>query len=144
MERQTWKKWTFVVLSVGILSAGIVYFTQGKKQPDANFIDPAFGEYITSYTAGVVSSSSTIRVILAKDAVDSSFVGREPATRLFSFSPSIKCSAVWLDKHTVEFKPSEHLTSGQIYEVSFPLSKLFKVSESLSVFKYSFQVMRQN
>src|SRR5260221_1276190 len=144
MERQTWKKWTFVVLSVGILSAGIVYFTQGKKQPDANFIDPAFGEYITSYTAGVVSSRSTIRVVLAKDAVDSSFVGREPATRLFSFSPSIKGSAVWLDKHTIEFKPSEHLTSGQIYEVSFPLSKLFKVSESLSVFEYSFQVMRQN
>src|SRR5260370_5893295 len=104
MERQTWKKWIFVVLSVGILSAGIVYFTQGKKQPDANFIDPAFGEYITSYTAGVGSSRSTIRVVLAKDAVDSSFVGRESATKLFSFIPSILGTALWLDKLTVEFK----------------------------------------
>ena len=34
--------------------------------------------------------------------------------------------------------------SGQIYEASFKLSKVFKVTDALSIFEYSFQVMPQN
>ncbi|HCW07933.1 MAG TPA: hypothetical protein DGG95_11285 [Cytophagales bacterium] len=138
------RKALVIISSIAVLVAGIYYFTQGNKKHNSNFIDPAFGEYIASYTAGVVSSNSTIRIILAKDAVDSSSIGQESASKLFSFSPSIKGSATWLDKRTIEFKPAERLTSGQVYEVGFKLSKLFTVADALSVFEYSFQVIPQN
>ena len=36
------------------------------------------------------------------------------------------------------------MTSGQIYEASFELSKLLSVSKELSDFPFSFQVMPQN
>lgn len=138
------KKITFSILTVAVLAIGIFYFTRGSGRRDTNFIDPAFGEYVTSYTSGAISSSSTVRVILAKDGADSSEIGQESSTKLFSFSPSISGKTFWLDKRTVEFRPNDRLQAGQIYEVSFQLAKLFKVSESLSVLQYSLQVIPQN
>ena len=49
------KKILLSIVIVGIAVGGIFYFTNttGKK-PASGYINPAFGEYITSYTAGVV------------------------------------------------------------------------------------------
>ena len=145
MQNFPWKKIAIGVVAIGIVVAGVFYFTEsrGKKKSDA-YINPAFSEYITSYTAGVISSGSTIRIILAKDAVDSSFIGKEPSVSLFSFSPALKGKTVWLDRRTVEFVPDSRMTSGQIYEADFKLSKLVSVSNELSEFPFSFQVMPQN
>src|SRR5688500_11351421 len=100
----SWKKITIVVVAIGIVVFGIFYFTdtKGKKKSD-NYINPAFSEYISSYTAGVISSGSTIRIILAQDAVDSSFIGGESTVNLFSFKPYLHGKTRWLDKRTVEF-----------------------------------------
>ncbi len=145
MQNLPWKKITIGVVALGIIAFGIFYFTNiSDKKQSPSFINPAFGEYITSYTAGVVSSGATIRIIVAKDAVDSSSIGQETSVKLFSFSPSIKGKTIWLDKNTVEFRPDKRLSSGQIYEVSFQLAKLMKVSDALAEFKYNFQVMPQN
>jgi uncharacterized protein YfaS (alpha-2-macroglobulin family) len=140
----SWKKITIVVVAIGIVVFGIFYFTdtKGKKKSD-NYINPAFSEYISSYTAGVISSGSTIRIILAQDAVDSSFIG-ESTVNLFSFKPSLNGKTRWLDKRTVEFTPETRMASGQIYDVAFLLSKLITVPEDLERFNFSFQIMPQN
>jgi len=138
------KKIALSILTVAVLAIGVFYFTRGSNRHDTHFIDPAFGEYVTSYTSGVISSGSTVRVILAKDGVDSSAIGQETSTKLFSFSPSISGKTVWLDRRTVEFRPNDRLEAGQVYEATFQLARLFKVAETLSVFQYSFQVIPQN
>lgn len=145
MKNFPWKKILLGALALSIVVFGIFYFTNttGKK-PAPSYINPAFGEYITSYTAGVVPSSSTIRVVLAKDVADSAIIGQESSVRLFSFSPSVNGKAVWLDKRTIEFKPETRLSSAQIYEVNFFLSKLLKVPDELNTFEYTFQVIPQN
>ena len=145
MQKFPWKKTIIGGLIVGVLVFAILYLTNSSdKKPSPSYINPAFGEYITSYTAGVVSSGSTIRIILAKDAVDSSSIGQETSVKLFSFSPTIKGKTVWLDKNTVEFRPEARLISGQIYDVGFQLGKLVKVSNELAEFEYTLQVMPQN
>ena len=145
MQNLPWKRIAIGVVAVGIIAFGVFYFTEsrGKKASD-NFINPAFSEYITSYTAGVISSGSSLRIILANDAVDSTFIGRESSVNLFSFSPSLKGKTLWLDRRTVEFVPETRMGSGQIYEVVFQLSKLITVSKELAEFPFSFQVMPQN
>ena len=146
MNTFSWKKIGLGVAVIGIIAFGIFYFTTSTgSKPGPSYINPAFGEYISSYTAGVVSSGTTVRIVLATDAVDSSMIGQENSTRLFSFSPSIDGKTVWLDRRTVEFRPDKRLISGQIYEVSFGLSKLMpEVASELSTFVYTFQVMPQN
>src|SRR5258706_305451 len=137
------KKATIVGIGL-VIVAIIIYFTIGKSaKAPFSVINPAFGEYISSYTSLSVNSGSSIRIILTKEAVDSSAIG-EATTKLFEFSPSIKGTTVWLDRRTVEFKPSGRLKSGQVYEVSFFLSKLMQVPKELSTFEYAFQVIPQN
>jgi uncharacterized protein YfaS (alpha-2-macroglobulin family) len=146
MKRLPWKKIALGVVGVIVVIAGVFYFnTSIGKKPTQNFVNPAFGEYIASYTAGVVSSLSTVRIVLAQDAVDSTQIGRESTVKLFDFSPGITGKTIWLDKRTVEFKPESRLRSGQLYEVSFSLSRLIEnLSSDLQTFEYTFQVIPQN
>ncbi|HEX8060387.1 MAG TPA: MG2 domain-containing protein, partial [Cyclobacteriaceae bacterium] len=135
----TWKK-----IGIGAAVAiviGVVFFTQrgASKETVSTSINPAFGEYISSYTAGIVSSNTAIRIVLAQDPTDST------RTSVFSFSPSIDGEATWLDKRTIEFKPEGRLASGQVYEVGFALGKVIDgVPADLRDFEYSFQVIPQN
>lgn len=133
------------ILIVTIVSFFIYYFNSGRPQPlYGTPMNPAFAEFITSYTAGAIGSGSSIRIVLAQDIVDSSAIGTAPAARLFSLTPSTPGSALWLDKRTVEFKPASRLRSGQVYEVAFNLSKLIEVQEPLTTFRYTVQVMPQD
>ena len=55
MKTLPWRKMAVAVLAIVIAVAGIFYFTTstGKKSP-ALFVNPAFAEYINSYTTGVI------------------------------------------------------------------------------------------
>ena len=145
MRTISWKQTAIGLLALGVIALGVFYATSSKgRKPPVSFVNPAFGEYIASYTAGVVTSGTSIRVNLTADIVDSSAVGQESSVKLFSFSPSVSGKTVWLDRRTVEFKPDARLTSGQLYEVGFALSKLLEVPDALKTFEYAFQVIPQN
>ncbi len=145
MKNLPWKKIAIGAVSVIILALAVFYFTKIKdSKRTASYINPAFGEYISSYTAGVVSSGSYLRIVLANDLADSSAIGQESSVKLFDFSPAIKGKIFWLDAKTVEFRPDTRLTSGQVYEVEFQLSKLITVPNELKTFTYTFQAMPQN
>lgn len=139
------KKVIIGIVAVVIAAAGIFYFTTSKSDKTFNStINPAFGEYISSYTAGVISSGSPIRIALSQDVVDSVEVGTETTVKLFELNPSVKGTTVWLDRRTVEFRPTTRLTSGQIYEINFQLARLIEVPKSLTSFEYTVQVIPQN
>jgi alpha-2-macroglobulin len=145
MKSLSWKKVALGAVALVVAVAGIFYFKSSSgSKPAPSFINPAFGEYITSYTAGVISSQSPIRIILSKDVVDSADVGKETSVKLFEFQPQIKGKTAWVDQHTVEFTPESRLTSGKIYTVKFVLAKLMEIPKELGDFEYTFQVMPQN
>lgn len=145
MKRITWKR--IIVGSVIIAVLAFVIFsvipTKGIRGPIEN-INPAFAEYISSYTAGVINSGSAIRIVLTHEVVDESEVGNESTINLFKFSPAVKGKSVWIDRQTIEFKPDERFASGQRYEVYFNLARLMEVPDDLKSFVYSFQIIPQN
>ncbi len=144
MNNTPWKKIGLGFLGVVAVAAGVLYFNQAKSHAtETRAVNPAFGEYISSYTSGVVNSGSSIRIILANEVVDSASLG-ETSVKLFDFNPSLKGTTVWLDRHTVEFRPAARLGSGQVYEAEFSLARLKEVPKNLSTFEFSFQVIPQN
>ncbi|MEJ0056502.1 MAG: MG2 domain-containing protein [Bacteroidota bacterium] len=144
MQNLPWKKISLGAVVLVAVLGGVLYFKNAKSSGSASVgVNPAFGEYISSYTAGVVGSGSSIQIALAQDVVDSTALG-ETSVKLFNFSPSISGTTVWLDKHTVEFRPATRMRSGQVYEIEFSLSRLMDVPSDLKVFSYSFQVIPQN
>jgi uncharacterized protein YfaS (alpha-2-macroglobulin family) len=146
MKNLPWKKLGFGTITLAVIIAAVFYYQNARsKSSFATSVNPAFGEHITSYTAGIVSSGSSVRIILTEDVVDSLEIGQEATAKLFELSPSIAGKTVWLDRRTVEFQPSVRLSSGQVYEVEFFLSKLLTdLPADLRTFVYSFQVIPQN
>lgn len=105
-------------------------------------VNPAFSKYIERYTSGTVSKKNTIRVQLAIDAPVTHGINETLADPLFQFSPAVKGKAYWIDERTVEFRPDENLIPGQLYLVSFKLSKILKVPSEFSEFKFNFQILK--
>lgn len=129
---------------VAIVLGLVFYYTTGNPQRDDQLaINPAFGEFISSYTAGVISSGSPIRIVLAREVATLDMIGKE-AGKLFSFTPSLKGKAVWADMRTVEFVPEGRLPSGEAYAWNFYISRLFSVPNGLETFRSTFRVVPQN
>lgn len=146
MKTLPWRKMVAAVLAIVIVVAGIFYFTTstGKKSP-ALFVNPAFAEYINSYTTGVIPSSSVLTIAFPKEMVDSAEIGQESKRKLFQIQPSVDGKAFWIDQRTVEFRPDNRMVSGKLYSVRFLLSALIDdLPEDLKTFEYSFQIVPQN
>lgn len=145
MKSFSWKYLLAGVAAIGL--AAVAYFTIFSTRTPANPVmamDPAFGEYISAYTAGVIPASATLRIEFTRDMVDSSAAGKPASGKLFSISPSLSGSTTWINPRTVEFKPEKPMKSGQIFHVDFYLGKLIDVSTALETFTYEFQVIPQN
>ena len=128
-----------------LLLLSLIVFTQcnDKKPTKPAKVDPAFSAHIVGYTSGIIAKNASVRIIL-RNAVTEDVEDTKLKEDLFSFSPSIKGEAWWLDRKTIEFRPTEHLKSGHDYKFEFKLGKLLTVSEKLQVFKSAFKVKNQS
>ncbi len=104
--------------------------------------DPAFAKYVEAYTSGIVSKTSVIRIQLAADASTTHTVGQPVKETLFSFTPSVKGTAVWLDARTLEFKPEKELLPDQLYEINFKLGKVTRVPDRFQEFRFNIQTIK--
>ena len=146
MKTLPWRKMAVAVLAIAVAVAGIFYFTTstGKKSPSL-FVNPAFAEFINSYTTGVIPSSSVLTIAFPKEMVDSAQLGQQSDQKLFDIQPSVGGKTFWVDQRTVEFRPDKRMVSGQLYSVRFLLSALIDdLPEDLKTFEYSFQIIPQN
>lgn len=123
------------------LVAGLASCTRSQKEiiPSAQY-----APYVSAYTGGIVSQSSPIRIELVQDQpmVDLNNVIKENP---FSFSPSVKGKAYWVNNNTIEFVPEEGaLKPGEMYQTTFQLGDFVKVDDSLKEFAFSFRVQESN
>ena len=128
--------------STMLLLVVILFTTCGDKKLEPLSIDPEFASHVISFTSGIVSNSSKIQVRMVEEVVDAK-VGEYLSSNPFSFSPSLKGRAKWIDKQTIEFVPNVALTAGEIYNVSFDLHKFQQVPTHLKTLKFRFQVKHQ-
>ena len=94
MQNLPWKGITIGIMAFAAVLAGVLYFKKAESfSTNTAAINPAFGEYISTYTGGVVNSGSSIQIVLTQDVVDSTGLG-ETSVKLFSFKPSISGKTV--------------------------------------------------
>ena len=140
------RQWAGIAAGVGIVVFAVFYFAQSGKAEQfvSGNVDPAYSAYVSSYSAGVLSTQSTIRIKLAKNVADSSKIGGPAERGLFAFEPGVDGQATWIDQQTLEFTPKEPFSQGTSYQVRFYLDRLFEIPEELAVFQYGFQTIAQN
>ena len=126
----------------------VLFLACGKKEATdelQSFVSPTnlFVDHISSYTSGVISKASSIKVKLTR-AVADSLIGTT-VENAFSFSPSIDGVTSWEDARTLVFKPSEILDSDQLYKTTLDLGKVLPdIQKDKQEFKFGFQTIQQN
>ena len=105
-------------------------------------IDPEFSKYIESYTTGVISKGSAIKIRLASELQVSHEQNAQLSDNVFSFSPAVKGKAYWTDARTIEFKPDTKLDPDKSYTVDFNLKKVVDVPDKFEDFKFGFQTIK--
>lgn len=118
-----------------------------KSASDFNSDFSLFKEYIVSFTGGIVSAQSDIRVVLAFDN-NNWKVNQVLDDDLFDISPSVNGKVVALSNNTIAFIPEKKLESGTEYQVTLHLDKLKpKVAEKdkeLSSFNFTVKTIKQD
>ncbi len=132
-------------LTTFLLSLILLVASCGKKDGKDDFSSARslYVDYISSYTSGIMSRSDDIKVKFARE-IEGVEAGQQ-AEGLFSFSPSISGSAIWEDKKTLIFSPSNPLPPGTKYEATLALSKIIPdVPADRKNFKFVFESLIQN
>ena len=128
-----------LVLAVFVVAA-FIYRGRGRAVHSTFDIQP----YISAYTAGVISKTSSIRVVFTKDLAPEGAIGQTAKSSLLKLSPKVKGELLWTNARTLEFVPKEPLESDQMYEVQVALEDLFEnIPKEAREFVYTFQTIRQ-
>lgn len=113
-------------------------------KPEKVFVNPDFVRYVTAYTSGMVSKKAKITIELAKDVVESKFVGNELEKGLLEFEPSVNGKAVWVSTNVVQFEPDDAFDPGKRYVAELKMDKLMTVDQGFEKFKFTFDVISPN
>ncbi|MBN2535141.1 MAG: hypothetical protein JXB88_19825 [Spirochaetales bacterium] len=118
------------------------------KQEIIKTDDLLYINYISEYTTGSVSCTSSITIRLAANAdLDNREIALENGEvvpGILTIKPSVKGKAVWDEPRVIRFYPDDKLPSGSMYNCELALSKIFDVPEELSLFPFSFSVLKQD
>ena len=141
------KRKAFIAVTlIGVIAVVVFALTKlvSTMNDDAYFkINPAFRHYISGFTSGVVSTDAKVVVKLNFDFANDTMIGKATDMELFDFNPALKGETFWTDKQTVEFRPAQKMPHDQVYKIDFDLSKLLAVPDSLKIFKFHIQTMKQ-
>jgi uncharacterized protein YfaS (alpha-2-macroglobulin family) len=132
-----------IIIAVSlILIALVIFFARQHHRNKQQKVDTAFDKYIESYTTGVISKKSTIRIKLAGEVQVSHAQNEEVKNEVFDFSPSIKGKAYWIDDRTIEFRPETVMDADKKYEAHINLSKIIKVADGFEHFDFEFTTIK--
>jgi uncharacterized protein YfaS (alpha-2-macroglobulin family) len=120
---------------ITVVAYAIVHFKGENK------VDRSFSKYIESYTAGIISRESSVRIRLVSQVEGSHAQNEALPDDIFSFSPSVKGKAYWVDALTVEFKPEKPLDPDKKYNATFKLGKVTDVDDKHKEFDFCFQTI---
>ncbi len=111
----------------------------GSKEQRAAPMPESANAYLYSYTSGVISRTSPVRVRFASAVVAEEQIG-QPVEGLLQLQPATKGQAIWEDAQTLVFQPEQHLASGTAYVATVQLGELFSnVPREAQAFEFDFR-----
>jgi len=142
MKRALFIFWTIISL-LSCREKGDPSVVKNLPEGEAMASNPEdFTGLISSYSAGILSRDSSVRVILAVDP--SRELTDNQLQELFHFEPSVKGVTVLSENGALRFHPENPLPSGQFFTVHLDLGKILDVPEGKEEFSFSFSTITQD
>lgn len=130
-----------IAIVVPVIAATIVFGFGPKK---LNFQNPEFTNYISAYTSGIISKTSSLKIKLLSDISEQIKDKESLPDGLFNFSPDIDGEYYWLDENTIEFVPEKPFPSDETIVAEFYIGKLLDMPDDLEAFVYEFKTIKQS
>jgi alpha-2-macroglobulin len=135
------KNFVYVFVAVLIFQA-----CSKKSAADFNSDFSLFKGIISNFTAGIVSASSDIRVVMAFDKKEWT-INQELDSNLFDISPSVAGKVVALSTNTVAFIPEGKLKPDTEYQITLNVDKIMTLDQEkkeLSKFNFTIKTLKQD
>lgn len=101
--------------------------------------------FVSAYTSGIISATSSIRLRFATDMVPASKIGSTAPQDILDFEPAIEGTAIWEDRQTLRFIPNEWMPSGQLYTATANLKKVYPdIASELAKLNFKFKIIEQH
>lgn len=130
---------------VGVLA--IIIILAIIFRPEKNKIvkfNPEFAKYISAYTSGIISKTSSIKITLTDETVSKLKSKEVLPNDIFKFSPNIVGKASWAGENSIEFIPNEKMLQNTLYLCEFKLGKLIDVENDFKFFAFNFRTIKQD
>lgn len=133
------KRFIQLILTIAVLHSC------GKKVSIEEFNSDfsLYKEYIQTFSSGLISVKSDIRVVFAFDK-NEWIANQEVDSNLFDISPSIKGKVVALSSNTLAFIPEQKLEQDTEYRITLKLSKIIKTPKNIEEFKFTIKTYKQD
>lgn len=115
----------------------------GPTKPEIIQVNPAFNQYISGYTSGMVKRDQPIRIQLA-DAVEGlTEMKEEDLKEIIQIDPVIEYKIVTTSERSIEILPIKPLKMNQFFTVQLELDELREVKKGFETFAFQFSTFEQ-
>lgn len=114
-----------------------------SSRPEIVPVNPAFREYVSGYTSGMIKRDSPIRIELVKEIKNLDSIPQEELNELFEIEPAVDGKMIAIGERLVEFIPDNPLPVNQFFTVHFNLDELMDVKDGLEEFTFQFATFEQ-
>ncbi|MDD4192060.1 MAG: MG2 domain-containing protein, partial [Mangrovibacterium sp.] len=132
------KKITLLLFIVFLFSC------KSQKEEQAEPLDPAYSQYVSSFTSGVISCKSPIQVELALDPKLEAKPGADVPGKIISLEPKVAGKVQWVNSRTLAFVPEETMKPGTSYVVAVDLDRLLDVPKKYGTMKFQVRIISQS
>lgn len=120
----------------------LLFFISCKdKQQKIPPFNNGFSAYVNSFTTGIISRSSTIKIHFTRAIGDSNLL-ETMGEDLLTFDPDLEGRLILADQNTLEFIPNNKMKAGQVYTARLEIGELIELPDSLEHFDFGFQIVR--
>jgi len=115
----------------------------GQTKPEIIQVDPAFREYISGYTSGMISREDAIQIELAGEITKIKDFDEWQVQQLVRIEPAVEGKVVVVSDRLIEFIPKEPLSANQFYTVTMDLDEFVEVKSGFETFQFQFATHNQ-
>ena len=127
-----------------LLFVVFLFSCKSQKEEQTEPLDPAYSQYVSSFTSGVISCKSPIRVELALDPKLEVKPGTDVSGKVISLEPKVAGKVQWVNSRTLAFVPEEAMKPGALYVVTVDLDQLLDVPEKYGTMKFQIRIISQS
>jgi len=136
------KRNTLLLISASIALALYIVSSCGSSKTEIIKVDPAFREYVSGYSSGMIERKDVIEVELVAPVPKS--ISQKKLQKMFQLSPEIKGKVVVTDGRVLSFIPDHPLPSGQFFTATVALEEFAKVKSGYETFQFQFSTFEQD